>query len=220
MVYASIKEAWGIDDFDRKPPDNPYVVKDPIKNKANFKAFQKSNFHMDEESDRMSRSAFRHSRNDLSEADIVPNKKNKRHMKEESVDSTQDTTGYDKNERHRYFLDKNDEYSDISSEDSSRSSKAISKKIKMKTHKKPKPIIKNIREDFENHSYGLHNRHTEHNDHCSSMLEHLQNCRICRQEVEEYSKNTFIKEFIIFAGSGIIMFLFLDLLRKIAQRSQ
>jgi hypothetical protein len=213
MVYASIKEAWGIDDFDRKPPDNPYVVKDPIQNKANFKAFQKSNFRMDEESDRMSVSSFRHSRNDLSDADIVPNKKNKRRMKEESIDSTQDTTGYDKNYRHRYFLDKNDEYSDVSSEDSFRSSKAISK---IKTHKKSKPIIKNIREDFENHPY----RHNEHNDHCSSMLEHLQNCRICRQEVEEYSKNTFIKEFIIFAGSGIIMFLFLDLLRKIAQRSQ
>ena len=61
MVYASIKEAWGIDDFDRKPPDNPYVVKNPIQNKANFKAFEKSNFH-----------------DDLSEADIVPSKKKKR----------------------------------------------------------------------------------------------------------------------------------------------
>ena len=40
VVYASIKEAWGIDDFDRKPPDNPYVVKDPIQNKANFKALK------------------------------------------------------------------------------------------------------------------------------------------------------------------------------------
>ena len=197
MVYASIKEAWGIDDFDRKPPDNPYVVKDPIQNKANFKAFQKNNFS-----------------DDLSEADLIITKKNKRTVKEEqSIDSTQDTSGHDMKDRHQYFLNKNDEYSEISSEDSSR---AISKKIKMKKHKKPKPIIKNIREDFENHSYRQHG----HNDNCSSMLEHLQNCKICRQEVEEYSKNTFIKEFIIFAGSGIIMFLFLDLLRKIAQRSQ
>ena len=197
MVYASIKVAWGIDDFDRKPPDNPYVVKNPIQNKANFKAFEKSNFH-----------------DDLSEADIVPSKKKKRTVKEEkSVDSTQDTSGYDMKDRHQYFLDKNDEYSEVSSEDSSI---AISRKIKMKKHKNPKPIIKNIREDFQNHSYRQHG----HGDNCSSMLEHLQNCKICRQEVEEYSKNTFIKEFIIFAGSGIIMFLFLDLLRKIAQRSQ
>jgi hypothetical protein len=214
MVYASIKEAWGIDDFDRKPPDNPYVVKDPIQNKANFKAFQKSNFRMDEESDKMSRSAFRHSRNDLSEADLIVTKKNKRTVKEEqSIDSTQDTAGYDVNGRNQYFLDRNDEYSEISSEDSSR---AISKNIKMKKNKKPKPIIKNIREDFKNHSYP----ENRHNDNCSNILEHLQNCKICRQQVEEYSKNTFIKEFIIFAGSGIIMFLFLDLLRKIAQRSQ
>ena len=207
MVYASIKEAWGIDDFDRKPPDNPYVVKDPVQNKANFKAFQKSNFRMD----------------DLSEANLVPTKKGKKSVKEEqSVDSTNDTSGYDMNDRHQYFLNKNDEYSEISSEETS---VASPQKIKIRNHRKTKPIIKNIREGFENHSYIRPNRrerhksHTEHNDNCSSMLEHLQNCKICRQEVEEYSKNTFIKEFIIFAGSGIIMFLFLDLLRKIAQRS-
>ena len=47
MVYASIKEAWGIDDFCKEPPDNPYVVKDPIQDKANFKDFEK-NFNRDE----------------------------------------------------------------------------------------------------------------------------------------------------------------------------
>jgi hypothetical protein len=211
MVYASIKEAWGIDDFDRRPPENPYVVKDPVQNKANFKAFKKNNFPMD----------------DFSEANLVPTKKGKKSVKQEqSVDSTNDTAAYDMNDRHQYFLDKNDEYSEISSEESS---VASSKKIKIRNHRKTKPIIKNIREGFENHSYirptrrkhhTSHTAHNEHNDNCSSMLEHLQNCKICRQEVEEYSKNTFIKEFIIFAGSGIIMFLFLDLLRKIAQRSQ
>ena len=227
MVYASIKEAWGIDDLNRKPPDNPYVVKDPIQNTANFKSFQKTNFRMD----------------DLSEADLVPNKKNKRPIRDDqTIESTldNDTIGYDKNTHRQYFLDKNDEYSEISSDDYSIAS---SEQIRLRHRKiatsnnlrgkisgsrnrrdksaggnrlreNTKPIIKNIHEGFQNHS------HRSHSDNCSSMLEHLRDCRICRRELEEYSKNTFIKEFIIFSGSGIIMFLFLDLLRKIAQRSQ
>lgn len=208
MVYASIKEAWGIDGFSREPPDNPYVVKDPVQDKANFKAFQK-NFDM----------------NELSRANLVPSSKTKKkkHIPEPSVDTTVDTTvdstvdsTYDPKQR-KYFLDKNDEYSEISSDESSRESykKMIGQKIKLKNHKPTKSIIKNVHEGFENRYH--HNR--RHHDTCSSMLDHLQTCRICREEVEEYSKNTFIKEFIIFAGSGIIMFLFLDLLRKIAQRS-
>ena len=44
MVYASLKEAWGTDEFCREPQENPYVVKDPIMDKANFKTFRKENF--------------------------------------------------------------------------------------------------------------------------------------------------------------------------------
>ena len=44
MVYASIKEAWGINEFCKEPPENPYVVKDPIQNTANFRKFRKDNF--------------------------------------------------------------------------------------------------------------------------------------------------------------------------------
>lgn len=205
MVYASIKEAWGIDEFCREPPDNPYVVKDPVQDKANFREFEKK-FSMDE----------------LSRANLVSSKKTNRNTKyEPSIDSTIDSkndSSYDssrESKQRKYFLDKNDEYSEISSDETSRDSykRMIGKKIKLKNDK-PKSIIKNVHEGFENRYH-----HSRNHDSCSNMLDHLRSCRVCREEVEEYSKNTFIKEFIIFAGSGIIMFLFLDLLRKIAQRS-
>jgi hypothetical protein len=54
---------------------------------------------------------------------------------------------------------------------------------------------------------------------CVSMITHLQSCKLCSAELSEHLRNVFIKEFILFAGSGIIMFLFLDLLRKIAQKA-
>ncbi len=212
MVYASIKEAWGIDGFCREPPDNPYVVKDPIQDKANFKQFEKQHFSMDE----------------LSRANVVPSKNNrKKKIVEPSVDSTIDSRNdstIDSTNNHKqrkYFLEKNDEYSEICSDVSSRDSckqemdsYLKGKKIKFKNSKPNKSIIKNVHEGFENHYHNSRNH-----DNCSNLLEHLRNCRICQEGVEEYSKNTFIKEFIIFAGSGIIMFLFLDLLRKIAQRA-
>jgi hypothetical protein len=54
---------------------------------------------------------------------------------------------------------------------------------------------------------------------CVNMITHLQSCKLCSSELSEHLRNVFIKEFILFAGSGIIMFLFLDLLRKIAQKA-
>ena len=54
---------------------------------------------------------------------------------------------------------------------------------------------------------------------CVSMITHLQSCKVCSSELSEHLRNVFIKEFILFAGSGIMMFLFLDLLRKIAQKA-
>lgn len=54
---------------------------------------------------------------------------------------------------------------------------------------------------------------------CVNMITHLQSCKLCSSELSEHLRNVFIKEFILFAGSGIMMFLFLDLLRKIAQKA-
>jgi hypothetical protein len=54
---------------------------------------------------------------------------------------------------------------------------------------------------------------------CVSMITHLQSCKLCSGELSDHLRNVFLKEFILFAGSGIMMFLFLDLLRKIAQKA-
>jgi hypothetical protein len=106
----------------------------------------------------------------------------------------------------RYFTDE-DEYSDVTSDEITR--KVVGKRLNVS---KPKSILKrdNVHEGFEGNGKRVD---------CVNMLGHLKHCKVCRAEFDDYSKNVFIREFIIFAGCGILMFLFLDLLRKIsAQR--
>jgi len=191
MVYASIKEVWGIDEFCREPPTNPYVVKDPVQDSANFRSFrnkyfanQKTNGVIHDEDTEATSYAS------LDSESVSPPAKDWKKLP---------------NYPRRYFLEKDDEHSDVSSHD------RIRKKIKSRAKK---PIIKNIKEGFEDRKPD-----NEHSSNCSSMLDHLRHCKVCRSELEEESKQVFIKEFIIFAGSGLMIFLFLDLLRKIAQKS-
>ena len=208
MVYASIKEAWGINEFCKEPPENPYVVKDPIQNTANFRKFRKDNF-----ANKKTNRVVEHSDSEDTSYDSS-NKYYKDIDSEEEIVNRKSTNRVKKwcnpKYKQRYFLDKEDEYSEQSSNDTTErpiSKKLIGKKIKLSSRPRTKPIL---HEGFEN----------EHKvDGCSSILEHLKHCKICRGEMDDYSKNVFIKEFIIFAGSGIIIFLFLDLLRKIAQKS-
>ena len=62
------------------------------------------------------------------------------------------------------------------------------------------------------------NHHYNKKVDCVSMIAHLQTCKICSAELAENTRNVFIREFVLFAGCGLIMFLFLDLIRKIAQK--
>jgi hypothetical protein len=198
MVYASIKEVWGVDDFCREPPNNPYVVKDPVADPANFRSFRKKNF-TNSSTNRVVRDAD-------SEATSHASLDNETVSAHSSVSRIKKWCKPDY--RRRYFLEKDDDHSEISSEDRIRE-KIVGKKIKLGKN----PIIKNIKEGFSN-------QHVDHSSaNCSSMLDHLRNCKICRSEIEDESKQVFIKEFIIFAGSGLMIFLFLDLLRKIVQKS-
>jgi len=64
-----------------------------------------------------------------------------------------------------------------------------------------------------------HNHHYNKKVECVNMIAHLQTCKICSAELAENTRNVFIREFVLFAGCGLIMFLFLDLIRKIAQKS-
>jgi hypothetical protein len=212
MVYASIKEAWGVDEIQgSKPMQNPYVVKDPVQNPANFKKFRKDNFgsirtnrvvespETDDESYDCSSKKYR---NDEDET---------RYFRQ----SHRDVEDWcEPNYSRRYFTDE-DEYSDVTSDDVTR--KVVGRKIRLQ---KPKGILKH-RDSRNSDSRDNHNVHEGFENSgkkvdCLNMLGHLKNCRVCRAEFDDYSKNVFIREFIIFAGCGVLMFLLLDLLRKIA----
>jgi hypothetical protein len=208
MVYASLKEAWGTDEFCKEPLDNPYVVKDPIMDKANFKNFRKENFGSkkankvleDSEDESYTPSSKYYKNNDDETKYFRGSNRVKKWCK----------PGY----KNKYFLEE-DEYSDMTSVDTMEdmSKRIKGRNIKIGGHR----MDKSHRIDKSRHN--IHEGFAD-SKNCGSIIEHLKHCSICSAEVEDLSKNVFIREFIIFAGCGIIMFLFLDLLRKIAQRTK
>ena len=207
MVYASLKEAWGTDEFCREPQENPYVVKDPIMDKANFKTFRKENFGS-KKTNRVVEDK------DSEDQSYIPSGKYYKNNDDETkyFRGSNRVKKWCKPEyKNKYFLEE-DEYSDMTSVDTMEvmSKRMKGRNIKIGEHKghRQDKSRHNIHEGFEN------------SKNCGSIIEHLKHCSICSAEVEDLSKNVFIREFIIFAGCGIIMFLFLDLLRKIAQRTK
>ena len=204
MVYASIKEVWGVDELHSgSPMVNPYVVKDPVQNQANFKKFRRNNFG------NMNTNRVMENRDSNDESYDESSKKYKNNDDETRYfrQSYRDLDNWcEPNYSKRYFTDE-DEYSDVTSDEITR--KVVGKRLNVS---KPKSILKrdNVHEGFEGNGKRVD---------CVNMLGHLKHCKVCRAEFDDYSKNVFIREFIIFAGCGILMFLFLDLLRKIsAQR--
>lgn len=216
MVYASIKEAWGVDQIHgAKPMENPYVVKDPVQDPANFKKFRKDNFG----SRRTNRVVQSPETDD--ESYDSSSKKYRNHEDETRYfrQSHRDMEDWcEPNYSRRYFTDE-DEYSDVTSDDVTR--KVVGRKIRLQ---KPKGILKRNDRHRDNRNSDSRDSHNVHEGFensgkkvdCLNMLGHLKNCRVCRAEFDDYSKNVFIREFIIFAGCGVLMFLLLDLLRKIA----
>ena len=215
MVYASLKEAWGTEEFCKEPSENPYVIKDPIMNKANFKSFRKENFG-NKKTNRVVEDK------DSDDESYIPSSKYYKNNEDETKYFKGSNISNISNRakkwcrpeyKNKYFLEE-DEYSDITSVDTM---EEMSKKMKGRTIK--------IGEHKQRRLDRTHNGHHiqegfQNSKNCSSIIEHLKHCSICSAEVEDLSKNVFIREFIIFAGCGIIMFLFLDLLRKIAQRTK
>ena len=204
MVYASIKEVWGVDELHSgSPMVNPYVVKDPVQNQANFKKFRRNNFG------NMNTNKVMENRDSNDESYDESSKKYKNNDDETRYfrQSHRDLDNWcEPNYSKRYFTDE-DEYRDVTSDEITR--KVVGKRLNVS---KPKSILKrdNVHEGFEGNGKRVD---------CVNMLGHLKHCKVCRAEFDDYSKNVFIREFIIFAGCGILMFLFLDLLRKIsAQR--
>ena len=218
MVYASLKEAWGTEEFCREPPENPYVVKDPIMNKVNFKSFRKENFGSTK-TNRVVQDK------DSDDESYIPSSK----YYKNNEDETKYFKGSNRSNRikkwcrpeykNKYFIEE-DEYSDMTSVDTM---EEMSKKMKGRTIKIGENKHRQDKNHIQHKKHNLHHNIQEgfqNSKNCSSIIEHLKHCSICSAEVEDLSKNVFIREFIIFAGCGIIMFLFLDLLRKIAQRTK
>jgi hypothetical protein len=76
--------------------------------------------------------------------------------------------------------------------------KIIGKKMRVKP-------IKKVTENF--HTYN-----------CENILEHIKHCESCKNTIDTNYKNDFLREFVIFASSGVLMFIFLELLVKIAKK--
>jgi len=207
MVYASIKEAWGVEELHSgKPMENPYVVKDPVQNPANFKKYRRNNFGS-MASNRTNRVLESREMDDESYDESSKKYKNNDDETRYFRQSHRDMEDWcEPSYTKRYFTDE-DEYSDVTSDEVTR--KVVGKRLNLA---KPKSILKrdshdNVHEGFEGSGKRVD---------CVNMLGHLKHCKVCRAEFDDYSKNVFIREFIIFAGCGVLMFLFLDLLRKIA----
>lgn len=213
MVYASIKEAWGVDQIHgAKPMENPYVVKDPVQDPANFKKFRKDNFGS-RRTNRVVQSPETDDESYDSSSKKYRNPEDETRYFRQSHRDMEDWC--EPNYSRRYFTDE-DEYSDVTSDDVTR--KVVGRKIRLQ---KPKGILKRNDRHRDSRDRDNHNVHEGFENSgkkvdCLNMLGHLKNCRVCRAEFDDYSKNVFIREFIIFAGCGVLMFLLLDLLRKIA----
>jgi hypothetical protein len=83
-------------------------------------------------------------------------------------------------------------------------------KRQCKQHKEPK--LKNSA------SHSFQTKEHFNSIDCNTILEHLKTCEYCRNSIDYENKNVFIKEFIMFATSGVLMFIFLELLAKLIKK--
>lgn len=211
MPYASLQEAWGVNDNQHKDTriNNNFVVPNPNKTQTKLDSFfdrfykdtnQVMNDYQQEAPNRGKR---------YNNSIEVSDPKNALYRKRKKWCKPKYTQQYFKEDDLSTISDPE---LDVKSEDSdiTRGSdimrKVIGKKIHVKKEKEDKKKVQNLHEGFTN----LNN--------CEGILEHINRCELCRAQVEIMSKNTFIKEFIIFAASGILMFIFLELIYKIAKR--
>ena len=218
MPYASLQEAWGVNNNQCRGDDNKinnnFVVPNPNKSQTNL-----DNFF-----DRFYKDTNQIMNNYQEEAP------NRGKILNSSLEvSNPKKSIYRKRQRwckprysEKYFLDDDlstitDPEMDVESEDSevSRGSDIMRKMIGRRIH-----VKKNLNINKEEKETKKENvkEHFANLNNCEGILEHLNHCELCRAQVEIMNKNTFIKEFIIFATSGILMFIFLELIYKIAKR--
>jgi hypothetical protein len=194
MVYASLEEVWG----------NSMVIENPNKNKANFESF-----HDDFRKNMREQSAMTRQKYNDSLLASDPRKSTFR--------------------KKPYFLTSDDSTSEISNPVSDVASNDTSFEFKKLKGKKINYIQKkdefskesknSIKINDYNHSISSSPKKEHFNStDCNSILEHLKTCEYCRNLIEYENKNIFIKEFIMFATSGVLMFIFLELLAKLVKK--
>lgn len=222
MPYASLQEAWGMNNnqCNGTKINNQFVVPNPNKSQTNLDNFF-DRFYKDTNqimNNYQEESPTRFPGKISNNAIEVTNPKKSVYRKRQKWCKP----SYSK----KYFLEDDlstitDPEMDVETEDSevSRGSdimkKMIGRKLKVNNTKK---------EHSERNPSGHNHSHREIHENfanlnsCEGILEHINRCEICKAQVEIMNKNTFIKEFIIFATSGILMFIFLELIYKIAKR--
>lgn len=57
-----------------------------------------------------------------------------------------------------------------------------------------------------------------HINGCESIMQHIANCPLCKKHTDELNQSQFIKEFLIFASSGIFMLLLLEIIVKLGAK--
>lgn len=208
MVYATINEAWG----------DSFKIENPTRNVAHF-----DSFHDD----------FKKNMNQ-----VLPKKSQR------DVEEYREKTNYNDSievghpRKSKYHFPKSNFYSRDLDMDISEVSEPISdvtsvddlfelKKLRGKKLTIPKKQVK-TQENQKEYQKDKQKKELEHfrntlsmyrnDDNCFSIYEHVKNCENCRNLIENDNKNIFMKEFIIFASSGILMFIFLELLAKILKR--
>jgi hypothetical protein len=193
MVYASLEEAWG----------NSLTIENPNRNKANFESF-----HED----------FR--KNMREESAITRQKYNNSILVSDPRKATFNKKPYFLNEEASEI---SNPVSDVESNDTSFEFKRLKgrkinydEKRQCKQHKESKQQNTNLKNQTVSGSF-QGKEHFNSID-CDTILEHLKTCEYCRNSIDYENKNVFIKEFIMFATSGVLMFIFLELLAKLIKK--
>ncbi len=216
MPYASLQEAWGVQNNNNTCNgtriNNQFVVPNPNKSQTNLDQFfdkfyrdtnQVTNNYQDESYDTSSK--YRRSRQNNSIEGGNPKRSTYRKRKDWCKPEYKDA----------YFLE--DDLSTISDPESDVCSDTIpiKKMIGKEFHMNCDPRREEAKKTIEKKDIheGFDNFHT-----CEGIMEHIKKCELCQSQIQSMNQNVFMKEFIIFAASGILMFIFLELIYRIARR--
>jgi hypothetical protein len=213
MPYASLQEAWG---FQNQPTtcngtriNNQFVVPNPNKSQGQLDNFFDRFYKDTNQVTQNYRDDSLDKRQRVNNAIEVTEPKRATYRKHQNW--------CDPCYGRSYFLsDDVSELSDPESDVCSAERNMVGKKLQIRGSEKQERFVEK-QEKQEKPSVVKHEGFTNFND-CEGIMEHMRKCELCRAQMESMNQNIFIKEFIIFATSGVLMFIFLELIYRIARR--